>query len=205
MDGSGKKMSKLMIFLNVVLFPFSIIGAALFSRYLLIHNWKDCTGDVSKFVNQFSIKEVTFESKVEFLFSVMALTGAFVFVNTFMIMLCRMITQANPLTQKDPVIIQTLNRVIQNTLEQGFVFFGLFSFWVLKFVNESNKDLAQAYAIIFITSRIIFLIGYPIQSYLQLVTLRVGGFCVTLTVEFLLLGAITGHDLTSLLINGIVL
>ena len=75
--------------------------------------------------------------------------------------------------------IQVLNKVLQNTIEQMFIFIPLISFWILKYSNNENKHFAVIYGFLFILGRILFLIGYFIGFKMNYQTLRSFGMSMT--------------------------
>lgn len=62
--------------------------------------------------------------KFELYFHLLALFGAYLFVLTLLVMLIRIFTgKSDPVNKQDPKIIVVLNRIIQNSIEQGLCFF----------------------------------------------------------------------------------
>lgn len=70
----------------------------------------------------------------------MTLIATFELVITMMIMSIRIFGQKiSPVGEKDPLIIAVLNRILNNNIEQIFVFFGLYSY--LLFSTEISNFL----------------------------------------------------------------
>lgn len=64
--------------------------------------------------------------------------GIFLVFNTFLVILCRMITKSgDPVKNEDPSIILTLNRVFNNSIEQ-MIIFGINLFYCI--INVATKE-----------------------------------------------------------------
>ncbi|KAM3147640.1 hypothetical protein pb186bvf_000447 [Paramecium bursaria] len=98
--------------------------------------------------------------------------GLIIAANIFSVIILRVLTsRIDPVNGEDPLVIRTLNRCLQNNIEQGIIFFSSFAY--LK-----QKDLA--FANCFLASRILFTIGY-LFSVLGLSTLRGAGTMMSIS------------------------
>eukprot|EP00178_Gracilaria_changii_P017035 TRINITY_DN48728_c0_g1_i1.p1 TRINITY_DN48728_c0_g1~~TRINITY_DN48728_c0_g1_i1.p1 ORF type:complete len:111 (+),score=8.91 TRINITY_DN48728_c0_g1_i1:217-549(+) len=103
---------------------------------------------------------------------------------------CRIVTlRGSPSTQEDPTIIKLLNRIITNTLEQSFVFLGLFSYFLIDgSANAFSPQLLLNLASWFIIGRWFFSAAYLFGTFIGFPQLRAYGvalafFCVTFLIE----------------------
>lgn len=193
---SEKKEGKTIGILNAGTFPLFLIAAFLAVKYIIDKDFKNCQCALSAFISQYYPTTWDFESKIGMFSFAWILPSLLVISLVSLVMLTRILGQVNPLAKGEPLWITMLNRCIQNTLEQSFVFLGLFLYWILKISTEESKDLAITYLLLFVTGRIIFVVGYIIFWLTGLFGFRAAGFLITLFSQILLISTIVGHDLT---------
>ena len=129
-----------------------------------------------------------FESKLTTLAMISQFIGCYFLLITAHIWNLRFTTgNINPVNNVDPESIVCLNRVLQNTVEQTFVFLPSLAYWVLKLSTEDNKHEAVLFGFIFVCGRIIFLVGYYFGTLIGLQTLRSFGMGLTYFVSVILI------------------
>jgi uncharacterized MAPEG superfamily protein len=102
-------------------------------------------------------------------------------------MILRIFTGASsPATTEDPIIIRTLNRIIQNTLEQSVIFVGLYLPYLLDIGTKAGSIRLLALISLFIVGRLIFAIGYILGACTNISSFRSLGFSINLIVNMLL-------------------
>jgi hypothetical protein len=102
-----------------------------------------------------------FEAKITSLVFISIFISVFVALCVFGTILGRYITTSpNPLMKQDPPMILFFNRVLLNTLEQTAIFFPLLAYWTLKYSNESNKHEVFIFGLVWVLSRLLYVIGY---------------------------------------------
>ena len=90
-----------------------------------------------------------------------------------------------PSSEHDAPMVTTFNRIITNTLEQTFIFAGLYaSFYDGKLLNP---QLTLAIASMFIIGRISYAFGYAIGSYTRLINLRAFGVVMNFNLNLMLI------------------
>jgi len=180
--------SKFFIFLQLVIFPFAIIGSYFLTRQILKEDFSKCDLFV-KYIQPYNPKTWNFEDKVYMIVLAWIDPAILVFVMVVMVMSIRLLFLVDPLRKTQPTLINAINGAIQNTLEQTFIFIPMFAYWVLKISNEQNKNLAIAYIMAFVISRVLYLIGYFFQA-MGIFFVRGGAFAMTLQVQILLISAV---------------
>ena len=138
-----------------------------------------------------------FEGKITSLIIVSILLSAFASLCVVGTIVGRYITLSpNPLVRQDPPMILFFNRVLLNTLEQFAIFFPILAYWTLKFSTEANKHEVLIFGMIWIISRVIYLIGYGFNFIsTRLSTFRVFGFQTGLLVAVVLALRIFGKHI----------
>lgn len=191
-----KKESKAIGIINLGTFPLFIIAAILVVKYIVDKDFKTCTCITSTYISQFYPTKWDFEGKLAFLSLAWIHPALLVIFLVVLVMLTRVVGNVNPLKSGEPLWITMLNRCIQNTLEQSFVFLGLFFYYILNVSTEETKNLALTYLLIFVAGRIIFVVGYMFFWLTGLLGFRAAGFLITLTAQIFLISVIFGNDLT---------
>lgn len=98
------------------------------------------------------------------------------------VMSLRILTgKSTPASNNDPVVINTLNRIITNTIEQSVIFAGLFG--VILFSDSNNVGKiggvrVLAIASLFVIARICYLIGYILGTVTKVSSFRSFGFAI---------------------------
>lgn len=173
----NEKPSTFFNILNFGLLPLGYIPGLFLLAYLFKQDFRSCgckyTEELSKLIYPSSFD---LNGKLELFFTLWAGLGLILFGFTVLVMLCRVIFRADPLNNRDPMIISAGNRAIQNTLEQSFIFMSVFGFWLLKYANESSLQLATGFAIAFFVTRVLYCFGYMIQGFTGLLVFRSTGY-----------------------------
>lgn len=188
----------------VPIFNFGILPVALTAglvafKYISEFDFsKNTSCKCSQFVaNLYPKGEVfTVENKVELIALPAFISALTILVLTFLTMLSRAFTLNDALKKNDNALVTMFNRCISNTLEQSFIFIGLFSYFVFKNINETNTNLAVDFVLMFTLSRAVFIIGYIIQGITcsRIFFVRAAGFMMTLATQAFVLSSIFGID-----------
>lgn len=196
------KNNSLFLIFNLGTFPLFVVGALFLMKVILEKDFRTCDCKFSKQIAQFYPKTWDLQNKLEMIFLAWIHPGIIILVLIVLIMTTRLLGQYNPLRQnQEPLWIITLNRIIQNTMEQSFIFLGFYSYWVIKVSTEENKDLSLKFIVMFFVGRLIFTVGYLFQWITNFIGGRAGGFAMTIFTNFCLLSAIFGCDLTSKIVK----
>jgi uncharacterized MAPEG superfamily protein len=187
----GKYISTSYTIFNFAIVPIFLFGAYVILKFILNSQYSSLpfAGVVD---SVFQVKDWSFEGKVKFVALVFGLNSLFLFAITLMIVLFRiLLNKANPQAEQDPIIITTLNRVLQHTIEQSFIFFPLFAHFVLTSKPTESRD-AVNYALIYLVGRVIYLVGYLINLVIKIFGFRAMGFLVNVGVSIILIVRLTG-------------
>lgn len=188
--------SVFMFILNLgILLPAFMFTAAFLANYILVTDFKTQHPDFFKHVDERFPNEWKFEDKAEVLFLAWSHLSIFVIFCAIVVMMIRVVGVVDPLKKNDPKIIEIFNRTIQNTLEQSFVFLGVFGYWLFSFSTIANKDLAYRFVMIFVVGRVTFLIGYILTWITPFKPARALGMGMTLLVQTFLIAAVFGINL----------
>ena len=182
--------------------PFMIGGTSYYysASYLLMHfSNNPCSRDfINKIlpVNDFSKTQ----DQIDHFLSISLYFGIFLFFLTSTIMLLRVALNKSPAVGFDSGIIGALNRIIQNSLEQFFIWVTLY-FYILRndgcnfcfifSVGFTNVELKQL-AFWFIMGRAFYGVGYLIGHLTGIGTFRSCGFMINLTTNITMLCQIFG-------------
>jgi hypothetical protein len=191
-----KKESKLLGVINLGTLPLFMIAAIIAVKFILDFDFKTCSNAVCAHVTNYFPQKLDFEDKVKLISVAWVHPSVIVIFVVVLVMLSRVVGNVNPLKSGEPVWITMLNRIIQNTLEQSFVFLGLFSYWILFISTEANKTTAVKYICIFVAGRLVFTVGYMFFWLTGLFGFRACGFLTTLIAQILLISAVFNYDLT---------
>jgi len=96
-------------------------------------------------------------------------------------------TAINPVCNADPPIVVLMNKVLNNSVEQVFIFLPNLTYWTFRYSTEENKHEVLIFGVLFVIGRLIFLIGYFIGTIIDLQTLRLFGFEITILNSFVLI------------------
>lgn len=121
------------------------------------------------------------------------------------VMSLRILTgKSTPASNNDPIFINTLNRIITNTIEQTIIFAGLYGALLFSDVSHITKiggAKVLAIASLFVIGRVIYLIGYILGAITKIPTFRSGGFAIGLFVNTILVLYHFGFNSFNLLDN----
>ncbi len=164
---NGKYISTSFTIFNFAIVPIFVFGAYVILKFILNSQYSSLpfAGVIN---NVFQTRDWTFEGKIKFISLVFGLNALILFGLTLLVVLCRvLLNKANPQAEQDPIIIATINRVIQHTVEQSFIFFPLFAHFVLTSKDTETKD-AVNYALCYLVGRVIYFIGYMINLVIKI-------------------------------------
>ena len=193
-------LSKKMTFLNYVMYPVFITLGYLASKFILNEEFKNVKHPlVEKITSEiFSLSKFSnFESKLNFLLFVFFLAAVFNLVLTLITMFARIFSSApSPNAEEDNILLNTLNRIIQNNIEQAFIFFPLLAHFIFNVSDKDNEKLAVLYAALFLIGRVLFFLGYLLSLVFKIMPLRaVGFFMGTVANVFLIIKFIGNKEL----------
>ncbi|KAL4487914.1 hypothetical protein ABPG72_022774 [Tetrahymena utriculariae] len=130
------------------------------------------------------IKRFDNESKQYIVLKIGYMLATFVLILTFSVMFIRVSTgRSNPISFQDPKIIITLNRIIQNTLEQGFIFMLNYAFFIYFNCDQLRVLKSFVLACLFIKARYIFLFSYVIGAFTGITSFRAIGFAINVIIQ----------------------
>jgi hypothetical protein len=133
-----------------------------------------------------------FESKLTLLSLVGLICTIFIFINIAIIALLRLVLVANPLEKDDPLSIKVLNRVLNNTIEQLYIFSPALCYWTIRYCKENDKHLVLIHGLIWFIGRVLFLLGYSLSLIdVELAMGRALGIGFTVINTFIVIGKIT--------------
>lgn len=185
--GPSKFASTAVSILNLLVVPGFLFLGFLASKYILKAEFEKIDHSLIRKVTSRYPSDWSFEGRVEFLISAFYVVALFLLGNVLIVSLLRGLSgKIYPFAEGDNLLINTFNRVIQNTIEQSFIFFPLFSHYVLTVSTEKDSKTAFLYVLVFIVGRLIFLGGYLFNLITKIVGLRVSGFAMNVIVNILL-------------------
>ncbi|KAL4469436.1 hypothetical protein ABPG74_004689 [Tetrahymena malaccensis] len=130
------------------------------------------------------IKRFDDEGKQYIVLKIGYMLATYVLILTFSVMLIRITTgRSNPISFQDPKIIITLNRIIQNTLEQGFIFMLNYAFFIYFNCDQLKAFKSFILACLFIKARYIFLFSYVIGAFTGVTSFRAIGFTLNVIIQ----------------------
>lgn len=185
-------LSKTMIFFNMGVF----IPAFTFLVYYLmktIFQFDLILGKCpfSSFLKRYVATQWSFEGKINFLVTALSFNAYFLFAIVLSIVMLRAFYfRPNPQAEADPILIVTLNRVIQNTIEQSLIFFGILSSYVLNYCPYENKEFLVLLVVCFFVGRVVFLIGSLFNLITKIFALRMSGIIINVMINLIILSKI---------------
>jgi len=188
---NGKYISTSYAIFNFAIVPIFVFGAYVILKFILNSQYSSLpfSGVIS---SVFQTKDWSFEGKIKFIALVFGLNAVILFVLTLLVVFCRVVlNKANPQAEQDPIIISTINRVIQHTVEQSFIFFPLFAHFVLTSKDTETTD-AVNYALCYLVGRIIYFVGYLINLVIKIFGFRAMGFLINVGISVILMVRLTG-------------
>lgn len=192
-ESNYRKIGPIVAFFNLISMPLLLIvgiyGFKLISDFDISKN-STCT-----FLKNLYPKEMNFESKLSLIALAFIIQSIVVLALTIFTMLGRIFTLSNPLSKKENDYITVMNRNIANSIEQSFIFFGVFAYYVIK-TKESTSKNAVDLIIFFTISRLIFVFGYFIHSFTnsQVFLVRGIGYFMGLATQLMVIGLTFGQD-----------
>lgn len=220
MSEDKKYVGKKMTFLNFALFPFAFAGAYFAVKYAFTYNYASSDCKYTKLmVKEFPTTKWGFEQKLNLLLLSGAATAVFLLITVLSTMVGRIFSGRSGIggkSQEDNLFISTCNRILKNTIEQSFIFYGLYAYWLFnvsgntgekvskvegkdkplavdKAVIENGKT-AVLFAVLFLSSRIVFYFGYMIHLFTKIFVVRGIGFLVGMFVNLMILQRILGLE-----------
>lgn len=110
--------------------------------------------------------------------------------------------RTNPAKGKDTELMQTINRIIGNTIEQSVIFAGLFGnilFDVDKNgLEEFGENKVLVLASLFVICRVWFAIGYLLGHFTGYTPFRSGGFTLNLLLNVVMMAYCMGYNVFDL-------
>ena len=190
----SKYLSNTMKFLNIGLFIPVFSFLAIFAlKTIFQFDLKLGKCHISSFLKRYVATQWNFEGKINFLVTALSFNAYFLFAIVLSIVMLRAFYfRPNPQAETDPILIVTLNRVIQNTIEQSFVFFGILSSYVLNFCPYENKEFLVLLVVSFYAARVVFLIGSLFNLLTKVFALRMSGIIVNVMINLILISKIFG-------------
>lgn len=179
-------MSKLLISASAI----SGITAALFSiKYLLQYDWSAQSCKCAELISSQFPEDWSLEGKLKFISKAASFVAIYLFIVVIKTALARLLTaSSNPHSQKDSSIIQTLNKVLQNSLEQSTIFLGALSYWILTSSNKDDGVKATVLVLLFLFGRCMFAVGIFVNLYFpQIIIMRVYSVFISLIISALLI------------------
>ncbi|EAR88602.1 mapeg family protein (macronuclear) [Tetrahymena thermophila SB210] len=130
------------------------------------------------------IKRFDNESKQYIVLKIGYMLATFILILTFSVMVIRIATgRSNPISFQDPKIIITLNRIIQNSLEQGFIFMLNYAFFIYFNCDQIKALKSFVLGCLFIKARYIFLFSYVIGAFTGVTSFRAIGFTLNVIIQ----------------------
>lgn len=181
-DGFAGKKTK---FLSNFLLPFAFGASYYFMKYLMSHDFTKTDCYYVEHITKHFPDRWEFQNKFEVILSGLVHTGLFVLLTVFSTMMGRLFTGRSGIgggRNADNNYINACNRILKNTIEQSFIFFGIFSFWVFKVSGEQHSSEAVLLVTAFLVGRLIYYIGYLFSLISGIVAVRAIGFFINVIV-----------------------
>ena len=177
----------------MILFPIGISLGLYSVKLFLNKQWSS-----EALVNSHLIKSIaTLENKIELLFSLQLLLSIFLFFVVCFTIFGRFISFSIPyINDVESCIVNGANKVIQNTLEQTFIFLVLFAYWVLKKADDSNLNLSYSLIIYFVFLRIVLFVNIFLEEFFNLKLLKVFVYSGTLACNLIVVVLLSGYKLS---------
>ena len=199
---NNKKPFFLIRLLNFLTVPLVIIIAILSISYSVNNDFRKRSCDTSTYLKKFVPEQLNFESKILLIFGAWFHLALYLGFTTVLVMFNRIFFSQSALKRDntDNILITALNRVIQNTIEQSFIFLTVLSIWVFKFANTTdNYAFGITFITLFLLGRGLFLIGYIIQAATGIFLLRSTGITINLFTTFVFIAPFFNFDLAGLI------
>lgn len=146
--------------------------------------------------SQLKAEKISTETKLTLIFFPWVLIALLFVIITIHIVSLRIFTaRGDALRSSSNRVLDALNRALLNSLEQTFIFIGLYSFLIFK--NKLSISEAIGFAIAFAVARFIYAFGYMIQGMTKFILIRATGMTITVFVNIVLVGQLFGFNLNS--------
>jgi len=166
-------MAKLLVYINYLCLPLSLVLSVLTIKYILNEDITNSTCPYRSQLKSLIPNNFTMEGKIIFLLKMLSFTAILIFIQTLFVGFSRLLTLSpNPQAEKDNSLINTFNKAIQNTLEQTFVFFALFSFWFVTIATEADAQRALHLVFLYLFARIVFTFGMLFNMITSIILFR---------------------------------
>ena len=220
MSETQKFIGKKMNFFNLSLFPVAVAGSYFLLKNTLTYDFTKCNNEYSQLlIKQFPSTKWGFEEKLSILLLSGASTAVFLLFTVLFTMFGRMFSGRSGIGgkgQEDNLFISTCNRILKNTIEQSFIFYGLFAYWLFKYSGSTgvatdeavkgkgtpkidsavieNGKLAVLFPLLFFGTRVCFFLGYMFHLFFKFYVIRGASFVLGLAVNVLILIRILGLE-----------
>jgi uncharacterized MAPEG superfamily protein len=185
------------LLLNYLLMPFAIAGIYLGAKYLFQHDFNKSHCFYVEHITKHFPTEWEFKDKLNVVVSAVAHTGLFFLASVLLTMFGRILSGRGGIGGKrdqDNNYIKVCNRVLKNSIEQTYIFFGIFTYWVLKVSSKGDSKEAVLIVTAFLLGRILFLVGYLFNLITGIFVIRAAGFLLNLLIIVQLLLKIFALD-----------
>lgn len=204
-DGSleEKKEKKIGVFSLVIYLTISILVSVL-AYYQLFKTDYSFMLDILKIdSNEVTSQKLLTETKFTLLFFPWVSIAMLLLIVTVHIVGFRIFTgRPDALRNENNRVMNALNRVLLNTMEQSFIFLGVYSFLVFK--NKMNVSESIAFSIAFIVARFVYAFGYMIQGMTNFILIRATGMTITIFVNIVLVGKLFGISFNTMFLKHLV-
>lgn len=166
-------MAKLLTIVNYLFLPLSLVLSVITIKFILNEDIVNSTCPYRSQLKSLIPNNFTMEGKIVFILKMLSFTAIVIFVQTLLVVVSRLLTLSpNPQAEKDNSLINTINKAIQNTLEQTFIFFALFSFWFISYASEADAQRALHLVFLFLFARIVFTFGMIFNMITSIILFR---------------------------------
>ncbi len=187
-------MGKNLTLFNIFLLPFAIF-AAIAGVDFILNNFLELDSVTTNYVKAQVPQDFSFEGKICFISKGFSFCALYLFALIISTIISRILTfSPNPQVEADNSLITALNKSIQNTIDQSYVFFALYSYWLLTIAKKGDDEKAVLLIVCFLVSRIFFTIGMIIEYFTKISFVRQVGIVINIVLiaQFTLL--ISGKD-----------
>lgn len=198
-----KKDKKMGVFSLVIYLTISILVSVL-AYYQLFKTDYSFMLDILKIdANEVTSENLSTETKFTLLFFPWVSIAMLLLIVTIHIVSFRIFTgRPDALRNENNRVMNALNRVLLNTMEQSFIFLGVYSFLVFK--NKINVSESIAFSIAFIVARFVYAFGYMIQGMTNFILIRATGMTITIFVNIVLVGKLFGFSFNTMFLKHLV-
>lgn len=196
--------SKVIKFINLASFPFVFLVPLVVYSHLMTHDYNKVGAGsniiYSMIKNQLMPKEATFQHKVEYLAIVNAQAAMLLLLVIGLTLVTRLVSNTpNPHRDKQNIVLRLLNANIKNHLHQSIIFTALMACWLLNF-NASIIQHVSILAVMFLLSRVIYILGNLFYIISGIGVIRGIGFVLNMLCSFTLASRIFWKDASEYLL-----